>query len=60
MDFHHVSIAIVKAFTYHNEWKKHSSIDYISSGESIGKFMNDLSFREKFEKKEAEITLYDN
>ena len=58
-NFHDASIVIGKAFTDYNECRPHSSIDYLPPREFRRKFLNDLSFREIFEKKEVEVTLYD-
>jgi len=59
-DFHDTSIAIGKAFTDYNECRPHSSIDYLPPREFRRKFLDDPAFREKFEKKEVEVTLDEN
>ena len=60
MDFHDASIAMGKAFKDYNECRPHSSIDYLPSREFRKKFMNNPAFRERFEKKEVEVTLDEN
>ena len=59
-DFHEASITIGKAFSDYNECRPHSSIDYLPPGEFRRKFLNDQTFRERFEKKEVEVTLDEN
>ena len=58
--FHDASIEIGKAFSDYNECRPHSSVDYLPPREFRRKFLNDLSFRERFETKEAEVTLDEN
>ena len=58
-DFHDASIAIGEAFTDYNECRPHSSIDYLPPREFRRRFLNDKAFRERFEKKEVEVTLDD-
>ena len=59
-DFHEASIEIEKAFTDYNEYRPHSSIDYLPPRDFRKKFLDDPSFRERFEKKEVEVTLDEN
>ena len=56
-NFNDASIEIEKAFTDYNECRPHSSIDYLPPREFRRKFLNDSAFRERFEKKEVEVTL---
>ena len=58
-DFHDASIAIGEAFTDYNECRPHSSIDYLPPMEFRRRFLKDKAFRERFEKKEVEVTLDD-
>lgn len=51
---------IERAFRDNNEFRPHSSIDYHPPREFRRMFLNDASFREKYEKKESEITLDEN
>ncbi len=57
--FHDASIEIGKAFSDYNECRPHSSIDYLPPREFRRKFLDDPAFRERFEKKEVEVTLDD-
>ncbi len=59
-DFHDASTEIGKAFSDYNECRPHSSIDYLPPREFRRKFLNDQTFREKFEEKEIEVTLDEN
>ncbi len=54
-DIHEASITIVNAFSDHNEYRPHSSIDYLPPRKFMRKVLNDSSFRERFEKKEVEV-----
>lgn len=60
MDFHDASFDIGEAFKDYNECRSHSTIDYFHSREFGKKFMNNPAFRERFGKKEVEVTLYEN
>ena len=60
MDFHETSLVMEKAFTDYNECRPHSSIDYLPPRDFRSKFLNDQTFRERFEKKEVEVTLDEN
>ena len=59
-DFLDESIEIGKAFYDYNECRPHSSIDYLPPREFRRKFLDDPTFRERFEKKEVEVTLDEN
>ncbi len=62
-DFYEVSMEIEEALTNYNEFRSHSSIDYIPPREFRRKFMDDLddlAFRERFWKKEIEVTQDEN
>jgi transposase InsO family protein len=59
-NFNDASIEIEKAFPDYNECRPHSSIDYLPPREFRRKFLNDLAFRERFEKKEIEVKLDEN
>ena len=59
-NFNDASIEIEKAFYDYNECKPHSSIDYLPPREFRRNFLNDPAFRERFEKKEVEVTLDEN
>ena len=59
-DFHETSITIGVAFSDYNECRPHSSIDYLPPREFRRKFLDDPAFRERFEKKEVEVTLDEN
>ena len=59
-DFHEASITIGKAFSDYNECRPHSSIDYLPPREFRRKFLDDPAFRERFGKKEVEVTLDEN
>ena len=54
------SIAIENAFKDCNECRPHSSIDYLPIGGFKKKFLDDPVFRERFWKKEVEVTLDEN
>ena len=58
-DFHETSITIGVAFSDYNECRPHSSIDYLPPREFRRKFLDDPAFRNRFEKKEIEVTLDD-
>jgi transposase InsO family protein len=58
-NFNDASMEIEKAFSDYNECSSHSSIDYLPPREFRRKFLNDKAFRERFEKKEVEVTLDD-
>ena len=58
-DFSEASRSIESAFTDYDECGPHSSIDYIPPREFRRKFLYDVSFRERFEKKGIEVTLDD-
>ena len=59
-DFHEASVEIGRAFSDYNECRPHSSIDYLPPRYFRSKFLNDQTFRERFEKKEVEVTLDEN
>jgi transposase InsO family protein len=59
-DFHEASVEIGRAFSDYNECRPHSSIDYLPPRDFRSKFLNDQTFRERFEKKEVEVTLDEN
>ena len=59
-DFHDASIEIGKAFSDYNDCRLHSSIDYLPPREFRRKFLDDPSFRERFEKKEVEVMIDEN
>jgi putative transposase len=54
-DFHDASIVIEKAFKDYNEYRPHSSINYLPPREFRRKFLNDSTFRKRYEKKENEV-----
>ncbi|MEM0136203.1 MAG: integrase core domain-containing protein, partial [Thermoplasmatales archaeon] len=56
-DFHEASITIGKAFSDYYECRPYSSIDYLPPREFRRKFLDDPAFRERYEKKEVEVTL---
>ena len=59
-DLHDASIAIGEAFTDYNECRPHSSIDYLPPREFRRKFLNEPTFRGRFEKREVEGKLDEN
>ena len=60
MNFNDASIEIEKAFYDYNECRPHSSIDYLPPREFRRKFLNEPTFRIRFEKKEVEVKLDEN
>ena len=58
-NFNDASMEIEKAFSDYNECRSHSSIDYLPPREFRRRFLKDKAFRERFEKKEVEVTLDD-
>ncbi len=59
-NFNDASTEIEKAFYDYNECRPHSSIDYLPPREFRRKFLNELTFRDRFEKKEVEVKLDGN
>jgi transposase InsO family protein len=59
-NFNDASIEIEKAFYDYNECRPHSSIDYLPPREFRRKFLNEPTFRIRFEKKEVEVKLDEN
>ena len=51
---------IENAFSDYNECRPHSSIDYLPPREFRRKFLNEPTFRIRFEKKEVEVKLDEN
>ena len=50
-DYREASVAIENAFTDYNEFRPHSSIDYLPPKEFRKRFLDDQSFKEKYVKK---------
>lgn len=50
-DYSEASVAIEKTFKNYNEYRPHSSIDYLSLREFRRRFLEDQSFKEKYKKK---------
>ena len=50
-DYGGASVATENAFTDYNEFRPHSSIDYLPPKEFRRKFLNDWSFREAYTRK---------
>ena len=59
-NFNDASMEIEKAFSDYNECMPHSSIDYLPPREFRRKFLNEPTFRIRFEKKEVEVTIDEN
>lgn len=59
-DFHEASTAIEKAFSDYNEFRLHSSNGYLLPRVFRWKFLNDLSFRERFERKKDGVIQDEN
>jgi len=56
-DFHDASMVKEKAFKDYNEYRPHSSINYLPPREFRRKFLNDSTFRKRYEKKENEVKI---
>ena len=59
-DSNDASIGIGKAFSDYHGFKTHSSTDYLPPKEFRRRFLADQAFRERFGKKEVEVTLDKN
>ena len=57
-DYGEASVAIENAFKDYNEFRPHSSIDYLPPREFRRRFLKDQSFREKYVKK-LEVKLHE-
>ena len=58
-DYGEASVAIEKAFKDYNEFRPHSSIDYLPPKEFRKRFLEDQSFRENYVKKlEAKLFFF--
>ena len=58
-DYGETSLAIEKAFKDYNEFRPHSSIDYLPPRAFRRRFLENQSFREKYVKK-LEVKLHEN